>query len=94
MKIIYPKKLIGSFPLKKKTKLFFGKKPEFILEEDFSCITEYDDGTKEEIIVPEGFKTDGASIPRWFWWIENPFGQALYAAVVHDFEYTTQSESR
>lgn len=40
--------------------------------------------------VPSGFRTDGASIPRFFWTlIGGPFGPYVDAAVVHDYFYAT-----
>lgn len=39
------------------------------------------------LVVPAGFKTDLASIPRFFWRILPPFGKYDKAAVVHDFLY-------
>lgn len=40
------------------------------------------------IVVPEGFVTDGASVPRPLWWLYPPFGGEYdEAAVVHDFLY-------
>ena len=43
----------------------------------------------ETILVPEGFVTDGASIPRIFWrLIGSPFQpRYMRAALVHDFLY-------
>ena len=40
--------------------------------------------------IPAGFETDGASIPRWLWWIcgtpyESP---RVFAAIVHDYIYS------
>ena len=40
------------------------------------------------IIVPTGFLTDGASVPRMFWNIFNPVGPTFPAAVIHDFLYS------
>lgn len=41
-----------------------------------------------KIKVPKGFITDGASIPKVCWTIiGHPFGQALEAAVIHDYLY-------
>ncbi len=40
------------------------------------------------IIVPTGFLTDGASIPRIFWSIFSPVGSTFPAAVIHDFLYS------
>lgn len=39
-------------------------------------------------IVPKGFKTDFASIPRIFWTIIAPLGKHTLPAVLHDFLYT------
>ena len=42
--------------------------------------------------VPKGFITNGASVPRMFWWLcapmAGPFGEA---AVIHDYMYSKQS---
>jgi hypothetical protein len=40
------------------------------------------------ITVPTGFETDGASIPRVFWSILDPFGPYFKAAVIHDWLYS------
>lgn len=42
--------------------------------------------------VPEGFLTDGASIPRAFWAIFSSTGMALYPGVVHDYQYSPLSK--
>ena len=41
--------------------------------------------------VPDGFRTDGASVPRPFWNLVAPWGDHGQAAVLHDFlcEYRT-----
>jgi hypothetical protein len=42
------------------------------------------------IVIPKGFKTDGASVPRLLWWLFPPFGGDYdQAAVLHDFLYRT-----
>jgi len=48
----------------------------------------------QEVIVPSGFVSDLASIPRIFWQILRPTGRYAYAAVVHDYLYWTQVRSR
>ncbi len=49
--------------------------------EDFT----YVDGKGEDWPVPKGTKTDGASVPRFFWQLFPPFsGKHRIAAVVHD----------
>lgn len=39
-------------------------------------------------IIPVGFTTDGASVPRFLWWLYPPFGDDYEAsAVLHDYIY-------
>jgi hypothetical protein len=40
-------------------------------------------------IIPKGFKTDYASVPKVFWNILPPTGVYTYAAVLHDYLYHT-----
>ena len=47
-----------------------------------------------EIIVPRGFVTDFASVPRLFWSMFPPIGRYGYAAIFHDFAYWQQTASR
>lgn len=42
------------------------------------------------VIVPVGFVTNFASVPRALWGIAPPFGPWAKSAVVHDFLYLTQ----
>lgn len=44
--------------------------------------------------VPEGFKTDFASVPRIFWNIIPPTGDYAFAAVIHDYLYVTGDVKR
>jgi hypothetical protein len=46
------------------------------------------------IEVPEGFETDFASVPRFFWRVVSPWGRYSPAAVVHDCLYATGRVSR
>lgn len=50
--------------------------------------------TGDLIVVPEGFITDFASIPRLFWNILPPFGKYSPAAVIHDYLYNRRLYSR
>lgn len=50
--------------------------------------------TQEQILVPKGFSTDLASIPRTLWVFYAPFGKYSRAAVVHDYLYRTQTKTR
>lgn len=58
----------------------------------------YLDLDKEErpvsVVVPEGFVTDFASIPRPLWSLYPPTGLYAPAAVVHDYLYRTKETSR
>lgn len=63
----------------------------WVLRKQFS----YDvgeEGSGETIVVPAGFITDFASIPRAFWAILPKWGKYGNAAVVHDYLYCTQPE--
>jgi hypothetical protein len=44
------------------------------------------------IEVPPGTETDGASVPRAFWNIFEPFGEYFRAAVIHDFLYSPAND--
>jgi hypothetical protein len=44
------------------------------------------------VIVPRGFLSDGASVPRLFWGIFSPFGNPFRAALIHDFLYSKDSD--
>ena len=46
---------------------------------------------KKTIVIPAGFWTDFASVPRMFWSILPPFGEYTRAAVLHDFLYYAQN---
>lgn len=43
------------------------------------------------INIPAGFLTDGASIPKIFWSLMDPFGLWFEAALVHDWLYNKAS---
>jgi hypothetical protein len=43
------------------------------------------------VTIPTGFETDGASIPRIFWNILQPFGEYFPAALLHDYLYSRTS---
>lgn len=48
----------------------------------------------ETFVVPRGFVTDLASIPRLLWVVLPPIGENERAAVLHDWLYTTGKVSR
>jgi hypothetical protein len=47
-----------------------------------------------DVLIPKGFKTDLASIPRVLWSIFPPFGNYTTPAVIHDHAYKTCYNSR
>lgn len=56
------------------------------LVEDFYFY--FNESNKEDgIVVPEGFVTDFASVPRALWGVFPPIGLYTKAAVIHDYLY-------
>jgi hypothetical protein len=51
-------------------------------------------GSGNSITVPDGFRTDFASVPRIFWVIFPYWGKYGNAAVIHDFIYETTIRTR
>lgn len=45
----------------------------------------HSDILKTIIVVPAGFETDGASVPKFYWFRIPPFGKHFKAAIIHDF---------
>lgn len=74
---------------------------EFVLLNPFGYRTRigglstYTDVPKHHaIIVPKGFITDFASIPRLARWVISPNGASRHAAVIHDWLYVSQTKTR
>lgn len=57
------------------------------LDEPIETFVWFDAGIEFRIVVPEGFVSDGASIPRCFWWLVGPpiRSNHLIPAVTHDY---------
>ena len=67
----------------------------FTLSDNFLCQVERPGfSTVEDIIVPRGFKTDLASVPRLFWPLIGPFGKWTMAAIVHDYLYDKECPNK
>jgi hypothetical protein len=61
-----------SYPILKPTYL-----NKFVLNEDYEI---------EGIVIKKGYETNGADIPRFFWWFVPPFKpKYLPAIIVHDY---------
>lgn len=54
------------------------------VREAFLCTFQYR-GMDASVTIPEGYLTDGASVPRYLWWLIPPWGSYGQAAIVHDF---------
>jgi hypothetical protein len=48
----------------------------------------------ETVIIPEGFETDFASVPKIFWSLISTVGHYNLAALVHDYYYTYKIKPR
>lgn len=61
------------------------QRPRFELSEDWTFYL----GDETPILVPKGFITDLASIPRLFWNLPgfSPTGPLLFGSIAHDFGY-------
>ncbi|MFD0362396.1 DUF1353 domain-containing protein [Nocardia sp. GCM10030253] len=46
-------------------------------------------GASEEFVVPEGFRTDFASVPRVFVWLIPRYGAYTKAAILHDYLHSS-----
>jgi hypothetical protein len=70
----------------------FGDNKFWIVLEDMRYVI---GSTQDQIIVPKGFVTDFASIPRELWSLGlSPHGRYSRAAIVHDYLYWSQGCSR
>lgn len=48
----------------------------------------------QPLVIPRGFLTDGASVPRFLWPILPPFGPYNKASLLHDYLYKTGKINR
>lgn len=46
------------------------------------------------LTIPNGFKTDLASVPRWLWGLESPYGDTIIADIIHDYLYVAHIGTR
>jgi len=64
----------------------------WVLDRDFTYYT--GGGDSFDIIVPEGFITNFASVPRILWPVFPAYGRYGRASVIHDYLYASQTLSR
>ena len=69
--------------LKREQRRFRPDKDWWIVDQPYHIYTE----REGHLIVPTGFETDGASVPRMFWRLMPPMSEYTRIAVVHDFFY-------
>jgi len=62
--------------------LFETRKWELV--EDYSLYIPF---LKKTLFVPKGFIFDGASLPRFLWWVSSPTGILLIPSLFHDLGY-------
>ena len=48
----------------------------------------------EEIVVPQDFKTEFASVPWFLQWFISTWKKTARAAVIHDFLYSTEGQTK
>lgn len=53
----------------------------------------YLDENNELYLVPKGFKTDWATIPRFLWFITSPVDDARLSATLHDWNYSLKGST-
>ena len=70
------------------------KDPTYVLLEEIGWKPTETTPTLSALVVPKGFVTDFASIPRVFWLIFKPDGNYAYAAVLHDYLYWQQDRPK
>ncbi len=68
--------------------------PIYFLLDPIEWLPNQGQNNVEKVVVPKGFVTDFASIPRLFWSILPPDGPYVYAAIIHDYLYWCQTGSR
>lgn len=44
-------------------------------------------GSGNWIVAPFGYRSNGVSMPRFFWWLASPSGRFFRAGIVHDLLY-------
>ena len=62
------------------------KAPIFYPTRDNKVVLAKDFEVKKLFVIPAGYKSNGANIPRLFWWLIPPFKpKYLPAVIVHDY---------
>lgn len=60
----------------------------WIITEDIEV--ELSDG--RVITIEQGFITDGASIPKWLWWLFKPVDEAWIGDIIHDYLWINKEQ--
>jgi len=64
------------------------EKPILIEKVSARYIRLYEDTEIFGVLILKGYETNGASVPRLFWFLLSPFTEGFRAAIIHDFRYT------
>ncbi len=82
--------LLRPVPIPTKNRSFFMRILVWIYDVrkwELAANWEYELSPGNRIILPEGFRFDGASIPRVLWAFLNPIGLLLIPGLIHDYGY-------
>ena len=85
--------LLRPLPIRTKNRFFFMRILVWIYdvrEWELAANWEYELSSGDRIILPKGFRFDGASIPRPLWALLNPSGLLLIPGLIHDYGYRYQ----
>ncbi len=82
--------LLRPLPIPTKNRCFFMRLLVWIYDvrkRELAANWEYKLSSGDRIILPKGFRFDGASIPRPLWAFLNPSGLLLVPGLIHDYGY-------
>lgn len=82
--------LLRPLPIPTKNRRFFMRILVWLYEPrewELAANWEYKLSSGDRIIIPKGFRFDGASIPRPLWAFLNPSGLLLIPGLIHDYGY-------
>jgi len=76
-----PREGLGTWDVLKRW--YLAPRPSFELISDWKFKVDED----TELIVPKGFVVNGASVPRFFWFMMSPVGVLFLPSIIHDYAY-------
>jgi hypothetical protein len=88
------KERVGKKPLKGALDMRRFKDPTYVLLAPIEWSSGLTPPDYAPLLVPAGFVTDMASVPKIFWSLFRPDGDYAYAAVLHDYLYWEQDRPK